>query len=388
MFRSPDFYEINKLLNSEQILVRESIREWVNENISPIIEKAFLDGKFPGHLIGSLADIGAFGGYLPFEYGGSNLDFISYGLMMQELERGDSSLRVLSSIQSSLVIKSIYEYGSENQKNKYLIPLTKGNLIGSFGMTESDHGSDPRSMKTYYKEKDGYYIINGSKMWIGQAPICDLAIVWAKDKKNNLSGFIVDRKTEGFSTSEIKNKLSYRSSITGELIFNNMKVPKENLLYKCKTFKDLYRCLNLARYSVSWGALGIAMECYDVARKYSMQRKQFGKEISSYQLIQKKLTDMLVEITKAQVLLWRLGSLMNEGVASFEQISLAKLNNVKMACEIARISRSILGAMGITSEYPIMRHLINLETIVSYLGTEEIQTLILRRKITGISAVV
>jgi len=188
-------------------------------SISPIIEKAFLDGKFPGHLIGSLADIGAFGGYLPFEYGGSNLDFISYGLMMQELERGDSSLRVLSSIQSSLVIKSIYEYGSENQKNKYLIPLTKGNLIGSFGMTESDHGSDPRSMKTYYKEKNYYYIINGSKMWIGQAPICDLAIVWAKDKKNNLSGFIVDRKTEGFSTSEIKNKLSYRSSITGELIF-------------------------------------------------------------------------------------------------------------------------------------------------------------------------
>ena len=388
MFQSPDFYEIDKLLNSEQILVRDSIRGWVNENISPIIEKAFLDGKFPRHLIGSLADIGAFGGYLPYEYGGSNLDFISYGLMMQELERGDSSLRVLSSIQSSLVIKSIYEYGSENQKKKYLIPLTKGNLIGSFGMTEPDHGSDPRSMKTHYKEKDGYYIINGSKMWIGQAPICDLAIVWAKDKKNNLSGFIVDRKTEGFSTSEIKNKLSYRSSITGELIFNNMKVPKENLLHKCKSFKDLYKCLNLARYSVSWGALGIAMECYDVAHKYSMQRKQFGKEISSFQLIQKKLTDMLVEITKAQVLLWRLGSLMNEGVATYEQISLAKLNNVKMACDIARISRSILGGMGITNEYPIMRHLINLETIVSYLGTDEIQTLILGRKITGISALV
>jgi len=388
MFQSPDFYEIDKLLNSEQILVRDSIREWVNENISPIIEKAFLDGKFPRHLIGSLADIGAFGAYLPYEYGGSNLDFISYGLMMQELERGDSSLRVLSSIQSSLVIKSIYEYGSENQKKKYLIPLTKGNLIGSFGLTEPDHGSDPKSMKTYYEKIDGYYIINGSKMWIGQAPICDLAIVWAKDKKNNLSGFIVDRKTEGFSTSEIKNKLSYRSSITGELIFSNMKVPKENLLYKCKTFKDLYKCLNLARYSVSWGTLGIAMECYDVAYKYSIQRKQFGKQISSFQLIQKKLADMLVEITKAQVLLWRLGSLMNEGFASYEQISLAKLNNVKMACDIARISRSILGGMGITNEYPIMRHLINLETIVSYLGTDEIQTLILGRKITGISALV
>ena len=274
------------------------------------------------------------------------------------------------------------------KKKKYLIPLTKGNLIGSFGMTEPDHGSDPRSMKTYYEEKDGFYLINGSKMWIGQAPICDLAIVWAKDKKNNLSGFIVDRKTEGFSTSEIKNKLSYRSSITGELIFQNMKVPKENLLHKCKTFKDLYKCLNLARYSVSWGVLGIAMECYDVAHKYSMQRKQFGKEISSFQLIQKKLTDMLVEITKAQVLLWRLGSLLNEGVASYEQISLAKLNNVKMACDVARISRSILGGMGITSEYPIMRHLMNLETIISYLGTDEIQTLILGRKITGISAIV
>lgn len=388
MFQSPDFYEIDKLLNSEQILVRDSTREWVNENFSPIIEKAFLNGEFPRHLISSLADMGAFGGYLPLEYGGSNLDFISYGLMMQELERGDSSLRVLSSIQSSLVIKSIFEYGTENQKKKYLIPLTKGNLIGSFGMTEPDHGSDPRSMKTYYEEKDGFYLINGSKMWIGQAPICDLAIVWAKDKKNNLSGFIVDRKTEGFSTSEIKNKLSYRSSITGELIFQNMKVPKENLLHKCKTFKDLYKCLNLARYSVSWGVLGIAMECYDVAHKYSMQRKQFGKEISSFQLIQKKLTDMLVEITKAQVLLWRLGSLLNEGVASYEQISLAKLNNVKMACDVARISRSILGGMGITSEYPIMRHLMNLETIISYLGTDEIQTLILGRKITGISAIV
>jgi len=384
LFTSPDFYNVDKLLSSEQIMVRNSFRDWVKKNVSPIIENAFERAEFPKILIKSLADIGGFGGFLPFKYGGSELDFISYGLTMQELERGDSSLRVLSSIQTSLVINSIYKYGNEKQKLEYLNPLSKGELIGSFGMTEANHGSDPHSMNTTYEERENYFLINGSKMWIGNATICDLAIVWAKDSNNKLAGFIIDRNIEGFSTLEIKNKYSYRCSITGELIFENVRVPKEKLLLKCNSFKDLLECLNLARYSVSWGVLGIAMECYDVALTYSKQRKQFGKKIASYQLIQKKLSEMLIEITKSQILVWRLGNLMNNGEATYEQISMAKLSNVKMSCEVARVSRSILGGMGITGEYPIMRHLMNLETLVSYLGTEEIHTLILGRKITGI----
>ena len=386
LFTSPDFYDIDNLLNSEQIMVRNSFRIWVKENVSPIIENAFEKSEFPKILVKSLADIGGFGGFLPFKYGGSELDFISYGLMMQELERGDSSLRVLSSIQTSLVINSIYKYGNEKQKMEYLNPLSRGEMIGSFGMTEANHGSDPHSMNTTFEEKEDYFLINGSKMWIGNATICDLAILWAKDSNNKLAGFIVDRNIEGFSTLEIKNKHSYRCSITGELIFQNVKVPKEKLLHKCNSFKDLLECLNLARYSVSWGVLGIAMECYNVALTYSKQRNQFGKKIASYQLIQKKLSEMLIEITKCQILVWRLGNLMNNDEATYEQISMAKLSNVKMSCEVARISRSILGGMGITGEYPIMRHLMNLETLVSYLGTEEIHTLILGRKITGISA--
>ena len=387
-FESPDFYELDELLTTEQILVRNSVRDWVKENVSPIIENYFLIGKFPKKLIKGLSEIGAFGTILPQKWGGSELDFVSYGLMMQELERGDSSIRVLSSIQTSLVMNSIYKYGSEKQKRKYLIPLSKGELIGSFGMTEPSHGSDPKSMNTRFEEKEDFFLINGSKMWIGHAPICDVAIVWAKGKEDKLAGFIVDRNTKGFSTQEIKNKLSYRSSLTGELVFHNAKVPKENLLHVCESFKDLYECLNLARYAVSWGALGISMECYYVALNYSKERKQFGKSISSYQLIQKKLSDMLTEITKAQILVWRLGKLMDENRASYAQISMAKLTNIKMACAVARNSRSILGGMGITNEYPVMRHLMNLETLVSYLGTEEIHTLILGREITGNSALI
>ena len=306
--------------------------------------------------------------------------------MMQELERGDSSLRVLSSIQTSLVMNSIYKYGSEDQKIKYLIPLSKGELIGSFGMTEPDHGSDPKSMKTKFVEKDDYFLINGSKMWIGHAPICDMAVVWAKGENDEIAGFIIDRNTPGFSTSKISNKWSYRASETGELILDNIKLPKDKLLNHSKKFKNLFECLNIARYGVSWGSLGIAMDCYDVALNYSFEREQFGKKIASFQLIQKKLSDMLTEITKAQILVWRLGVLMNENKATFEQISMAKRSNVKMASNIARESRSILAGMGITSEYPVMRHLMNIETLVTYLGTEEIHTLITGRKITGISA--
>ncbi|PDH43863.1 MAG: acyl-CoA dehydrogenase [Rhodothermaeota bacterium MED-G18] len=385
-FRSPDFYSIDTLFNEEQLLVRNAVREWVKENVSPIIEECALSGSFPDHLILKLAEIGGFGGFLPSKYGGAEIDYTSYGLMMQELERGDSSIRVLSSVQS-LVMNSIYSLGSEKQKLNYLPKLASGEIIGSFGMSEPNHGSDPSSMKSHYEEKEDYYLINGSKMWIGHAPICNLALVWAKGPSNTFGGFIVDRNTEGFSTAKIEKKWSFRASETGELIFQNMKVPKENLLVETDDIKDLFNRLNIGRFGVAWGTLGIAMECYDVALKYSSERKQFGNTINSYQLIQKKLVDMLTEITKSQVLTWRLGLLMDKGEASFEQISLAKKVNVKMACEVAKKSRSVLGGMGITGEYPIMRHINNLEALVTYQGTDEIHTLIIGKKITGISAI-
>lgn len=385
-FRSPDFYSIDTLFNEEQLLVRNAVREWVKENVSPIIEECALSGNFPDHLIVKLAEIGGFGGFLPSKYGGAEIDYTSYGLMMQELERGDSSIRVLSSVQS-LVMNSIYSLGSEKQKLNYLPKLASGEIIGSFGMSEPNHGSDPSSMKSHYEEKEDYYLINGSKMWIGHAPICNLALVWAKGPSNTFGGFIVDRNTEGFSTAKIEKKWSFRASETGELIFQNMKVPKENLLVETDDIKDLFNRLNIGRFGVAWGTLGIAMECYDVALKYSSERKQFGNTINSYQLVQKKLVDMLTEITKSQVLTWRLGLLMDKGEASFEQISLAKKVNVKMACEVAKKSRSVLGGMGITGEYPIMRHINNLEALVTYQGTDEIHTLIIGKKVTGISAI-
>ncbi|MAK07624.1 MAG: acyl-CoA dehydrogenase [Marinoscillum sp.] len=385
-FRSPDFYSIDTLFNEEQLLVRNAVREWVKENVSPIIEECALSGNFPDHLIVKLAEIGGFGGFLPSKYGGAEIDYTSYGLMMQELERGDSSIRVLSSVQS-LVMNSIYSLGSEKQKLNYLPKLSSGEIIGSFGMSEPNHGSDPSSMKSHYEEKEDYYLINGSKMWIGHAPICNLALVWAKGPSNTFGGFIVERNTEGFSTAKIEKKWSFRASETGELIFQNMKVPKENLLVETDDIKDLFNRLNIGRFGVAWGTLGIAMECYDVALKYSSERKQFGNTINSYQLVQKKLVDMLTEITKSQVLTWRLGLLMDKGEASFEQISLAKKVNVKMACEVAKKSRSVLGGMGITGEYPIMRHINNLEALVTYQGTDEIHTLIIGKKVTGISAI-
>ena len=381
-----DLYNLDDLYSEEQKLIRDSISSWVLKKIKPVIDEHFIKSTIPNFLVKDLAEIGAFGFIIPEEYGGLNMDYVSYGLMMQELERGDSSIRVLSSIQTSLVMNSIFMYGNEDQKNKYLPLLANGELIGSFGMTEPDHGSDPSAMKTNYKENKGSFEINGSKMWIGQAPICDIAVIWAKDSDNSFASFIVERNFEGFSTSKINDKWSYRASDTGELIFNKMIVPKENLLKVSKNLKDALHCLNIARYGVAWGSLGIAMECYDVALNYSMERVQFGKKIASFQLIQKKLSDMLTEITKSQILTWRLGVLMDEKEATFEQISMAKRSNISMACDVARISRSILGGMGITGEYPIMRHLMNLETLVTYLGSEEIHTLISGRDITGISA--
>ena len=384
--KSYDYYNIDSLLNEENKLVRDSIREWVQENVTPVIEECNINGHFPKELVSKLAEIGGFGGIFPEEYGGASIDFISYGLMMQEFERGDSSVRVFASIQTSLVMNTIYKYGSDSIKKEYLKKISEGKIIGSFGMSEPNHGSDPSSMNTIYEEFDGFYLINGSKMWIGNAPICDIAIVWAKSKDNSYGCFLVDRKTPGFSTSKIEKKLSFRASETGELIFHDAKIPKNRLLYESNSFKAGLESLNLARYAVAWGALGIAMECYEMALNYSNERTQFGKKIGSNQLIQKKLVYMVTEITKSQLLLWRLGKLMNNGLATYEQISMAKRNNVEVAYNIARYSRQILGGMGITAEYPVMRHLMNLETLITYQGTDEMHTLITGRDITGISA--
>ena len=385
-FKSPDYYSIDNLLSDENILVRDSVREWVKNNASPIIEKAVQDDIFPKIFLKGISEIGGYGAFLPEKYGGSDIDFISYGLMMQELERCDSSLRVLSSVQSSLVMKLIYDYGKEVVKSKYLNGLANGELIGCFGMTEPSHGSDPSSMQTKFKKVKNTYVINGTKLWIGQAPICDLALVWAKNKESEFGLFLLERNNEYFKTQKIQNKWGFRASETGELIFENLIVDEDMLLFKTSNMVDVLKCLNLDRYAVSWGALGIAMDCYNVALNYSNERIQFGKKISSFQLIQKKLVDMITEITKVQIMVWRLGKLMNAKQASYEQISMAKRTSVNMASDVARTARSILGGMGITSEYPVMRHILNLEVLKTYQGTEEIHTLITGKSITGIPA--
>ena len=385
-FKSPDYYSVDNLLSDENILVRDSVREWVKNNASPIIEKAVQDDIFPKIFLKGISEIGGYGAFLPEKYGGSDIDFISYGLMMQELERCDSSLRVLSSVQSSLVMKLIYDYGKEGVKSKYLNRLANGEFIGCFGMTEPSHGSDPSSMQTKFKKVKNTYVINGTKLWIGQAPICDLALVWAKNKESEFGLFLLERNNEYFKTQKIQNKWGFRASETGELIFENLIVDEKMLLFKTTNMVDVLKCLNLDRYAVSWGALGIAMDCYNVALNYSNERTQFGKKISSFQLIQKKLVDMITEITKVQIMVWRLGKLMNAQQASYEQISMAKRTSVNMASDVARSARSILGGMGITSEYPVMRHILNLEVLKTYQGTEEIHTLITGKSITGIPA--
>ena len=385
-FNSPDYYAIDKLFSEENILIRNITREWVKTNVSPIIENAVQNDEFPFDFVKGISDIGGFGPFLPEKYGGAEIDLMSYGLMMQELERGDSSLRVLSSIQSGLVMKLIYDYGSEQQKLNYLLPLSKGEMVGSFGMSEPNHGSDPSSMLTRFDKSGNKFVINGSKLWIGQAPICNVAVFWCKNNQDEYGLFVVDRETKGFETSKIKNKWGFRGSETGELIFNNMELNEENLLFKTKDVGEMLKCLNLGRYAVAWGALGIAMDCYDCALKYASERIQFGKKIASFQLIQKKLVDMITEITKTQILVWRLGVLMNEGSATFDQISMAKRTSVNMASDVAINARSILGGMGVTAEYPVMRHILNLEVLKTYQGTEEIHTLITGRSITGISA--
>ncbi|CAM1360301.1 acyl-CoA dehydrogenase family protein [Tenacibaculum xiamenense] len=386
LFQAPDYYGVDDLLSEEHKLVRDTTREWVKKNLSPIIEDYAQQSKFPEVLVSGLAEVGAFGPYIPEEYGGAGLDQISYGLIMQELERGDSGIRSTASVQSSLVMWPIFNYGNEAQKKKYLPKLASGEWIGCFGLTEPNHGSNPGGMETKYKDMGDHYLLNGAKMWISNSPIANVAVVWAKNEEGRIHGLIVERGMEGFSTPETHNKWSLRASITGELIFDNVKVPKENLLEGKTGLGAPLQCLDSARYGISWGALGAAMDCYDTALRYAKERTQFGKPIGQYQLQQKKLAEMITEITKAQLLTWRLGVLKNEGKATSAQISMAKRNNVDMALKIAREARQILGAMGITGDYSIMRHSMNLESVVTYEGTHDIHLLITGLDITGLNA--
>ncbi|HRL72154.1 MAG TPA: acyl-CoA dehydrogenase family protein [Flavobacterium sp.] len=386
LFQAPDYYNLDDLLTEEHKLVRDSARAWVKREVSPIIEEYAQRAEFPKQIIKGLGEIGGFGPYIPEEYGGAGLDQISYGLIMQEIERGDSGVRSTSSVQSSLVMYPIWKYGNEEQRMKYLPKLATGEFIGCFGLTEPSHGSDPGSMITNFKDMGDHYLLNGAKMWISNAPFADIAVVWAKNEEGRIHGLIVERGMEGFTTPETHNKWSLRASSTGELIFDNVKVPKENLLPNKSGLGAPLGCLDSARYGIAWGAIGAAMDCYDTALRYAKERIQFDKPIAGTQLQQKKLAEMITEITKAQLLTWRLGVLRNEGRATTSQISMAKRNNVDMAIHIAREARQMLGAMGITGEYSIMRHMMNLESVITYEGTHDIHLLITGMDITGIPA--
>ena len=386
LFESPDYYQLDELLTEEQRMVRSAVRAYVKKEISPIIEDYAQRAEFPIQIVKQLGDMGCFGPTVPVEYGGGGLDYISYGIMMQELERGDSGVRSTASVQGSLVMFPIYAYGSEAQKKKYLPKLASGEWLGCFGLTEPDHGSDPSSMITNIKDAGDHVILNGAKMWISNAPFAQVAVVWAKNEAGEITGVIVERGMEGFTTPTTHGKWSLRASATGELVFDNVKVPKENILPNVKGLKGPLGCLSKARFGIAWGALGAAMDCYDTALRYSKERIQFGKPIGAFQLQQKKLAEMITEITKAQLMVWRLGVLMNEGRATPSQISMAKRNSCEIAAQIARDARQMLGGMGITGEYSIMRHMMNLESVITYEGTHDIHLLITGMDITGFNA--
>ncbi|HAZ24776.1 MAG TPA: acyl-CoA dehydrogenase [Algoriphagus sp.] len=385
-FEGVDFLDMDDLLTEEHKLIRGSIRDFVKKEISPYIEDWAQKAHFPYEIVKKFGDVGAFGPQIPEEYGGGGLDYIAYGLIMQEIERGDSGMRSTASVQGSLVMYPIYKFGSEEQRKKYLPKLASGEMLGCFGLTEPDHGSNPSGMTTNFKDMGDHYLLNGAKMWISNSPKADIAVVWAKNEEGRIHGLIVERGMEGFSTPETHNKWSLRASCTGELVFDNIKVPKANLLPNKSGLGAPLMCLDSARFGIAWGAIGAAMDCYESARKYAAERIQFDKPIASFQLVQKKLAEMLTEITKAQLLAWKVGKMMNEGKAKTVHISMAKRNNVDMALHIAREARQIHGGMGITGEYPIMRHMMNLESVITYEGTHDIHLLILGNEITGIPA--
>lgn len=385
-YECPDYYLLDELIPDEHRLIRDSVRQWVNQALLPVIEVHAQEATFPSQLLPGMAELGLFGPTIPQQYGGAGLDYLAYGLMMQEIERGDSGIRSTASVQGSLVMYPIYTYGNEAQKTKYLPKLASGEWMGCFGLTEPDHGSDPSAMRTRVTDDGDHVILSGSKMWISNAPFADIAIVWAKADEGKTVGLILERGMEGFTTPETHNKWSLRASATGELVFDNVRVPKSHVLPGVSSMRGPLSCLNQARYGIAWGALGAAMECYDTALRYAKERQQFGKPIAGFQLQQKKLAEMLTEITKAQLLVWRLATLKNEDRATPAQISMAKRNNVDVALRVAREARQIVGAMGITGEYPIMRHMMNLESVVTYEGTHDIHLLITGMDITGISA--
>ncbi|WP_035457011.1 acyl-CoA dehydrogenase family protein [Algoriphagus terrigena] len=385
-FEGVDFLDLDELLTDEQKLIRSSMRDFVKKEISPYIEDWAQKAHFPYEIVRKFGEVGAFGPQLPEQYGGGGLDYISYGLIMQEIERGDSGMRSTASVQGSLVMYPIYKFGTEEQRMKYLPKLGLGEYLGCFGLTEPDHGSNPSGMVTNFKDMGDHYLLNGAKMWISNSPKADLAVVWAKNEEGRIHGLIVERGMEGFSTPETHGKWSLRASCTGELVFDNVKVPKENLLPGKSGLGAPMMCLDSARFGIAWGAIGAAMDCYDSARRYAAERIQFGKPIGGFQLTQKKLAEMLTEITKAQLLAWKVGKMMNAGTAKTVHISMAKRNNVEMALNIAREARQIHGGMGITGEYPIMRHMMNLESVITYEGTHDIHLLILGQDITGLQA--
>ena len=386
LFEGVDYYQLDDLFSEEHLLVRDAARSWVKRDVSPIINDYAQRAEFPSQLLNGLAEIGAFGPYIPEAYGGAGLDHISYGLIMQEIERGDSGVRSTASVQSSLVMFPIHAYGSEEQKQKFLPKLATGELMGCFGLTEPNHGSNPSGMESKFIDKGDYVELSGAKLWISNAPFADIAVVWAKNEEGRIHGLIVEREMEGFTTPETHNKWSLRASSTGELIFDKVKVPKANILSGKTGLGAPLSCLDSARYGIAWGAIGAAMDCYETALRYAKEREQFGRPIAGFQLQQKKLAEMVTEITNAQLLAFRLGQLKNEGKASSAQISMAKRNNVEMALNIARNSRQILGGMGITGDYSIMRHMMNLESVVTYEGTHDIHLLITGLDITGLNA--
>jgi len=385
-YETHDYYQMDELLSPEHLLIRSTVRDWVKKNVTPIIEDYAQKAEFPVHLVKEMGELGVFGPTVPVEYGGQGLDYISYGIMMQEIERGDSGIRSTASVQGSLVMFPINAYGSEEQKRKFLPRLASGEWLGCFGLTEANHGSDPSGMQSNFKDMGDHYLLNGSKMWISNSPYAQVAVVWAKNEEGTVHGLLVERGMEGFTTPEIHHKWSLRASSTGELVFDNVKVPKENLLPGVKGLKGPLSCLNNARYGIAWGAIGVALDCYDTALRYAKERIQFDKPIASFQLQQKKLAEMITEITKAQLLTWRLGVLKNEGRATPGQISMAKRNNIEIAQQAAHDARQILGGMGITGEYSIMRHMMNLESVVTYEGTHDVHLLITGMDITGINA--
>lgn len=385
-YQSPDYYLLDDLMSEEHLLIRSSVRDWVNRSVTPIIEDCAQRAYFPKELIPEMGNLGLFGPTIPIEYGGSGLDYLAYGIMMQEVERGDSGIRSTASVQGSLVMYPIFAFGSEAQKRKYLPKLAAGEWMGCFGLTEPDHGSDPAGMESRFIEDGDAVILTGSKMWISNAPFADVAVVWAKNPEGKVQGLILERGMEGFTTPETHNKWSLRASATGELVFDHVRVPKENILPGVVGMRGPLSCLNQARFGIAWGALGAAMDCYDTALQYSKERTQFGKPIGGFQLQQKKLAEMITEITKGQLLVWRLSILKNENRASPAQISMAKRNSVEVALKIAREARQILGGMGITGEYSIMRHMMNLESVVTYEGTHDIHLLITGMDVTGLNA--